>query len=602
MESTGHNTGKNSYLIKILAIMLIVFTILISNISIFNPFIGAAEPAPTDPTTVELNLRNTLQNAFDKMLTTAKYTTYGIAAAKKILKTDAKGNIVIFNNAFEIRPEIQDIFSNQLMKMSADNYNAYSRLAMSGWSLGASISVGEPVNGVIKEVGELELIYDITWHDGTNALAARTAVENHVNTYLNSVEYKSKTSDDLKLKAINNYIFRTFQYDYRVFDENESENAIYTAYQMVMDKGSDVINGYPRGVCQAYAMYGYIMLKKAGYDSITIDGRAPIPPPENPDINPHVWNMIRLGSFWYHIDFTWNDPISGGQSEPFAIRQTKSGDIGNSENYLLRTDDEISINHAWQNVQDGFTYPEAAEEWGGLPVIKDITQPPAPTLSPTPTQAKSNYATATSQWEVQNPAVTTVNSSKSVSKQTDANLKSVKISSISVNADNTNSTADGIAKTANRNDSQLTVNISGIITDEKGNPISNRTVELYSTSKTTQTANNGFYEFKGILPGSYKIYIKDINGTEITQLPVVISFGENTEQLSGTVYVKGENLVMDLMLTGNVLSIKNISSPSFQISLTMIIVTAIIIIGVLISLSILLFKKKQDDLNWDYLN
>lgn len=602
MESTNHNTSRNSYFVKILTIILIVFSMVISKIYIFNPFIDAAEPAPTDPTTVELNLRNTLQNAFDKMLTSATFTTYGIAAAKKILKTDAKGNIVIVNNTFELRPEIQDIFNQQLMKMSAGNYNAYTRLAMSGWSLGASISVGEPVNGVIKEVGELELIYDITWHDGTNALAARMAVESHVSAFLNSNEYKSKTTDYDRLKSINNFLFRTFQYDYRVFDENESENAIYTAYQMIMDKGSDIINGYPRGVCQAYAMYGYIMLKKAGYDSITIDGRAPIPPPENPDINPHVWNMIKLGSFWYHIDFTWNDPISGDNPAPYVYRQADKENDENSENFLLRSDDEISINHIWQPVQDGFIYYIAAKKWNGTPEIINITQPPAPTLSPTPTQAKSNYATATSQWEVRNPAVTTVNSSKSLSKQTDANLKSVKISSISVNADNTNSTANGIAKTANKNDSQLIVNISGIITDEKGNPIINKTVELYSTSKTTQTANNGFYEFKGILPGSYKIYIKDINGTEIAQLPVVISLGENTEQLSGTVYVKGENLVMDLMLTGNVLSIKNISSPSFQLSLTMIIVTAIIIIGVLISLSILLFKKKQDDLNWDYLN
>lgn len=201
---------------------------------------------------------------------------------------------------------------------------------------------------------------------------------------------------------------------------------------------------------------------------------------------------------------------------------------------------------------------------------------------------------------ISNIHIISLDTSASVSK--DTKLKSVKISSISVNTDNTKSSVTSKEITAYKNETPQTVNVSGTITDEKGVPVSNRTVELYSTSRTTLTEKNGFYEFKGILPGSYKIYIKELNGTEITQLPVVISLGENTEQLSGTVYVKGVDLGMDLMLKGNVLSIKNISSPNFQFSLPMIIVTAIIIIGILISLSILLFKKKQDDLNWDYLN
>ncbi len=54
------------------------------------------------------------------------------------------------------------------------------------------------------------------------------------------------------------------------------------------------------GVCQAYSLAFQAVLDKLGIENTTAASR---------DMN-HMWNVVKVDGSWYHVDVTWNDPIS----------------------------------------------------------------------------------------------------------------------------------------------------------------------------------------------------------------------------------------------------------------------------------------------------
>ncbi len=601
--------------------------------------VNAIVPVPvfSNPATVEEDIENELQTAIDSMRqpvstdiswffpppkldepkvapinVSTLFIIDGIEISKKFLKTDRNGNFIMpLDDKDGVLASILDhTFMDMNDNINIDknsDFNPYNRLAIAGYSITMNMSYStSTINNTVISM-KLLIGFSFTWHDGPNALAGRNAVIAHANNFLNSSAYTSKTTAYAKLKAINQYVCSTFQYDYRVFVLAELNQTIYTAYKMITDNGG--IGGYPRGVCQAYAMYGYIILKEAGFEAITIDGHAPRPPISTPENNPHAWNMVKVGSNWYHIDFTWNDPVTGGNPAPYTTRQNGAGSV--SENYLLRSDTEIGVNHTWSKIQDEFTYPIASAKWTGTPTIINITQPPAPTLKPTAIPTKIIVPTPTKKptgTDTQSASVSELNSSSSelssspsspspyssASEQTNNTPKeSMQTATITINP------TKPVVTPGKQTDSDVLsqdkpVNISGVLSDENSNPIPNTKIELYNTSMTTTTDSKGFYQFKNVMIGSYKIYLLDKDGKVKAELPIVISYGDNTDLTSDAVTVKWSSLVMDLTLKGNVLTIRSVSSSFLQFTnerlLIILLVSAIIIILLLI---IFLKAKKR---------
>ncbi len=73
-------------------------------------------------------------------------------------------------------------------------------------------------------------------------------------------------------------------------------------------------------VCDGYAKIGYELLsRKFGRENNILVA--------NTD---HIWNMLKLNGNWYHIDFTFNDPVTS----PFDRNYY-------TESYLFLTDDEL---------------------------------------------------------------------------------------------------------------------------------------------------------------------------------------------------------------------------------------------------------------------
>jgi len=90
----------------------------------------------------------------------------------------------------------------------------------------------------------------------------------------------TKKSDYSKVKAIHDFIIKRTTYD--------SSYSKYTAY--------DAMNG--SAVCQGYSLLFYKMATEAGIPCRYVTS------------SNHAWNIVKLDKKWYHIDLTWDDPIS----------------------------------------------------------------------------------------------------------------------------------------------------------------------------------------------------------------------------------------------------------------------------------------------------
>ncbi|MBR5498034.1 MAG: hypothetical protein IKV76_08660 [Clostridia bacterium] len=111
---------------------------------------------------------------------------------------------------------------------------------------------------------------------------------------------------------IHDYIVKNCEY-------SESPNSS-NAYGCLIEK---------KAVCSGYSRAAMILLKKAGIESTVISGTGITA--ENEKIS-HMWNIVWLNNEPYHLDVTWDDPVS--QSEGFI-----------SHLFFNLTDKNISTDH-----------------------------------------------------------------------------------------------------------------------------------------------------------------------------------------------------------------------------------------------------------------
>lgn len=129
----------------------------------------------------------------------------------------------------------------------------------------------------------------------------------------------AEMTPEQKVRAIHDWIVTHVRYD----DSLQH----YTAYEALVEGTA---------VCQGYALLAYRMLKDAGIDVRIVEGTV--------SSGSHVWNMVRLGSEWYHLDVTWDDPVPD-----------RAGVA--SQGYFLKSDSQMRVDHKW----DETAYPAAKE-------------------------------------------------------------------------------------------------------------------------------------------------------------------------------------------------------------------------------------------------
>lgn len=116
--------------------------------------------------------------------------------------------------------------------------------------------------------------------------------------------------------AVHDYLIKHAAYDMNYYNYSKSHPGYvdyykHTAHSLLVKKS---------GVCSGYAYAYRILMKEYGIPCILI---------ESYSMN-HAWNMIKLGSQWYHVDCTWDDP--DGNS---GWKGGSSGNLVYYNNFLL---------------------------------------------------------------------------------------------------------------------------------------------------------------------------------------------------------------------------------------------------------------------------
>lgn len=124
---------------------------------------------------------------------------------------------------------------------------------------------------------------------------------------------KPYMDDHEKVKAVHDYIVLNGKYD--------TSYVYYSDYDLLTEGKS---------VCNGYAILTYNMLNKLEIPVKFVFGTS--------NSESHVWNMVKLGEYWFHLDTTWNDPIPDRENVA-------------SYNYYLLTDDEIIKDHVIEKGQ-----------------------------------------------------------------------------------------------------------------------------------------------------------------------------------------------------------------------------------------------------------
>lgn len=100
---------------------------------------------------------------------------------------------------------------------------------------------------------------------------------------------KSTMSDEEKIRVIHDYIINKVEYDKVRNDTGDSNYKSNTAY-------GALVQG--KAICSGYADAMELFLNRFNIKNYKIASAT------------HVWNAIYLNGSWYHLDLTWDDPVS----------------------------------------------------------------------------------------------------------------------------------------------------------------------------------------------------------------------------------------------------------------------------------------------------
>ena len=141
--------------------------------------------------------------------------------------------------------------------------------------------------------------------------------------------WNSSMSNEDKIKEAHNYIINNSKYDKDRSDNNIVKYKSDTAY-------GSLLEGY--SLCGGYTDAMELFLEDMGIKSYKISS-------EN-----HVWNAVYLNNDWYHLDLTWDDPITTDGSDILEY------------NFFLITTSELSELEGEQHNYDKNVYSELAVE------------------------------------------------------------------------------------------------------------------------------------------------------------------------------------------------------------------------------------------------
>lgn len=133
---------------------------------------------------------------------------------------------------------------------------------------------------------------------------------------------KSGMTEREKVRALHDYLVLNTKYDTDNYYTDTLSDPSFTAYGALFNKVA---------VCQGYAAAMNKLLREADINSKMVTGLAGY---NIETAEAHAWNLVEIDGQWYHLDATWDDPVSEEED-------------GLSHNYFLITAEQISKDHYW---------------------------------------------------------------------------------------------------------------------------------------------------------------------------------------------------------------------------------------------------------------
>ena len=132
---------------------------------------------------------------------------------------------------------------------------------------------------------------------------------------------QAKPNDYEKLKYVHDWIVN---------------NTVYIKADTDYESEADGPVVYGKAICEGYSKAFMYFAQSMGYECVCVIGSA-----GGVD---HMWNMVKIGGQWYHVDTTWDDPVMSDGSQTLRY------------NYFLLSDSAISQDHSFSTP---FTQPSA---------------------------------------------------------------------------------------------------------------------------------------------------------------------------------------------------------------------------------------------------
>lgn len=114
------------------------------------------------------------------------------------------------------------------------------------------------------------------------------AINNRVNTIYNTIIDESDNIRE-KIRTVHDYIINNSKYDSARSDYNVINYKSDIAYGPLIEK---------YGICGGYTDAMALFLEKMGVKNFKISSDS------------HVWNAVYIDGSWYHLDLTWDDPVT----------------------------------------------------------------------------------------------------------------------------------------------------------------------------------------------------------------------------------------------------------------------------------------------------
>lgn len=174
---------------------------------------------------------------------------------------------------------------------------------------------------VAKTLFSARLIFNFKYYESKAVIEGREkAVQDKVKEIVGKI-IKKDMKDYEKEAALHDYIVNNTKYDVR-FDKGNMPKESYTAYGVLI-KGE--------GVCQGYAQAMDRLLNACGIENMMVTGEAD----NGKGWIGHAWNIVKIGGQYYHLDTTWDDPVTENGADKLRY------------SYFNVTDKQIAQNHKW---------------------------------------------------------------------------------------------------------------------------------------------------------------------------------------------------------------------------------------------------------------